>query len=404
MFGAKKQHEGDLAETFLSRGVERVYPSADFVRARIASGEKLAMYLGVDPTGPTLHLGHAIPLRKLGEFQKLGGKAVLLIGDFTAMIGDPTDKSAARVRLSREEVLANAKLYKQQAEKFLDFGGDNPAEIRYNSEWLGKMSFVDVVELSSHFTVQQMIERDMFEKRIAEGKPVYMHEFLYPLMQGYDSVALDTDGEIGGNDQTFNMLSGRTLLKQMKNKEKFVIATKLLADDSGKKMGKTEGNMLSMSDSASEMYGKVMSWTDGMILPAFELCTGVSLPEIAAMKKELERGANPKSFKMHLAREIAGFYHGEAEAKKAEESFGAAFEKGGIPDDAPEASVAAGTALIDVLLNAKIVESKSEFRRLIEEGAISEIDGEKISDSKYAVTRPASIKVGKRRFLKITIK
>lgn len=390
-------------EKFLTRGVEKGYPSADFIRAALLKNEKLTMYLGVDPTGPTLHVGHAIPLRKLAEFQKLGHKAVLLIGDFTAMIGDPTDKSAARVRLTCEQVLENARLYKEQASKFLDFGGDNPAEIRYNSDWLAKMTFADVVELSSHFTVQQMIERDMFEKRIAEKKPVYMHEFLYPLMQGYDSVALKTDGEVGSNDQTFNMLAGRTLAKSIGGKEKFVIVTKILADASGKKMGKSEGNMLAMTDSASEMYGKVLSWTDGMILGGFELCTDIPDAEITVIRKALESGTNPKILKMRLAKEIAAFYHGAAEAEKAEKNFAAAFEKGGIPEDAPCAEVEKGALLSKVLVESGIVSSKSDFRRLLDEGAISVVEGEKVSDPNFAIEKAIDLKIGKKRFLKIMV-
>ncbi len=393
-----------MIQEFLTRGVEQVYPTRAFLEEKLIKGDKVTMYLGVDPTGPTLHIGHAIALRKLRDFQRLGGKVVLLIGDFTAMIGDPTDKSAARVRLTHEQVLENAKLYKEQASKFLDFTGPNAAEIRHNSEWLGKMSFNDVVELAAHFTVQQMLERDMFEKRLTEEKPIHLHEFLYPLMQGYDSVALDTDGEIGGNDQTFNMLAGRTLMKQMKNKEKFVFVTKLLADQTGKKMGKSEGNMLAFSDSAADMFGKVMSWTDGMILSGFELCTDVSMAEIAELKKALEGGENPKNLKARLAREIAASYHGADAALKAAMDFEAAFSKGGFPEDAPTVAVGSGAPLLDILLGAKMVESKTEARRLFEDGAVSENDGPKITDPLFLVTKDLELKVGKRRFLKIKVK
>jgi tyrosyl-tRNA synthetase len=212
---------------FLTRSVENVYPSREALEALLLSGKRITVYCGVDPTGPTLHMGHLIWLRKLAELQALGHRVIMLIGDFTAMIGDPTDKSATRKKLTRDEVLANCKLYKKQASRFLRFDGTNPAELLFNSAWLAKMSFSDVVELSSHFTVQQMAERDMFETRMKEGKPVYLHEFLYPLMQGYDSVAMDVDLEIGGNDQTFNMLAGRTLMKEMQAKEKCVLTLKL---------------------------------------------------------------------------------------------------------------------------------------------------------------------------------
>ncbi len=273
--GKKKRVSESDVKAFLERSVESVYPDLGTVERALSSGKRFRIYSGIDPTGPTLHLGHLIWLRKLAELQKMGHEVIMLIGDFTAMIGDPTDKGAARVRLTRAQVLANCKQYKKQASKFISFTGKNPAKLVFNSKWLAKMSFSDVVDLASHFTVQQMSERDMFEKRLKEGKPVYLHEFLYPLMQGYDSVAMDVDMEIGGNDQTFNMLAGRTLLREMKGKEKFVITMQLLTDTSGKKMGKSEGNMLTFDDAPEEMYGKVMSWTDGMILPGFRLCTDV---------------------------------------------------------------------------------------------------------------------------------
>jgi tyrosyl-tRNA synthetase len=222
-------------EELLSRSVENIYPNADALRTELKSGKQLVFYSGYDPTAPTLHIGHGITMLKLRQLQDLGHKVIMLIGDFTGMIGDPTDKSAARQKLTREQVLENCKEYKKQAERILNFGGENSVEVKFNSEWLKKMSFEEVIELSSHFTVQRMLERDMFEKRMKEEKPIYLHEFLYPLMQGYDSVAMDVDGEVGGNDQTFNMLAGRTLMKEIKHKEKFVIATKLLADETGKK-------------------------------------------------------------------------------------------------------------------------------------------------------------------------
>src|SRR3989344_3737264 len=235
-------------EALLTRGVEAVYPSKDFLRKLLLSGKQLTLYNGIDPTGPTLHIGHGITLHKLAQFQKLGHKIILLIGDFTAMIGDPTDKLATRVKQTKEQVLENAKLYRNQASHFLEFGGGNPAELRYNSEWWSKMTYADGLELASNLTHSQMIKRDMFQKRIEEGKDLFMHELSYPMMQGYDSVAMDVDGEVGGNDQTFNMLVGRDLMKKRMNKEKFVVSTKLLVDPTGKKMGKTEGNMVAFTD------------------------------------------------------------------------------------------------------------------------------------------------------------
>lgn len=384
-------------EKLLSRGVENVYPSRDFLEARLKEGKQLSLYLGVDPTGPDLHIGHSIQLRKLREFQDLGHKIILLIGDFTAMIGDPTDKSAARVRLTREQVLANAEGYKEQAGKILDFGGENPVELKYNSEWLGAMSFADVVELSANFTVQQMLERDMFDKRMKEGKPIYVHEFMYPLMQGYDCVAMDVDGEIGGNDQTFNMLAGRTLMKSMKQKEKFVVANKLLADPTGKKMGKSEGNMIRLSDSSDEMFGKIMSWTDGMIVPGFEILTD---EDHTAVQAELDGGANPRQVKARLARAIVTQYFDENEAAAASDRFDALFAKKEVPDDVPEFAVEGEQEILSVLVASGLASSNSEARRLID-GKGVKINGETATSYDQKVAAGVLIQKGKRHFIKL---
>jgi tyrosyl-tRNA synthetase len=384
-------------EKLLSRGVENVYPSREFLEARLKEGKQLSLYLGVDPTGPDLHIGHSIQLRKLREFQDLGHKIILLIGDFTAMIGDPTDKSAARVRLTREQVLKNAEGYKEQAGKILDFGGENPVELRYNSEWLGAMSFADVVELSANFTVQQMLERDMFDKRMKEGKPIYVHEFMYPLMQGYDCVAMDVDGEIGGNDQTFNMLAGRTLMKSMKQKEKFVVANKLLADPTGKKMGKSEGNMIRLSDSSDEMFGKIMSWTDGMIVPGFEILTD---EDHVAVQAELDGGANPRQVKARLARAIVTQYFDETEAAAASDRFDALFAKKEVPDDVPEFAVEGEQEILSVLVASGLASSNSEARRLID-GKGVKVDGEPASAYDQTVSAGMLIQKGKRHFIKL---
>jgi tyrosyl-tRNA synthetase len=385
----------------LMRGVENIYPSVDFLRAKLEKGEKLTIYLGIDPTGPTLHLGHAIALKKLAEFQALGCKIIMLIGDFTAIIGDPTDKKATRKQLTREEVVNNCKLYKKQASVFLNFKGDNPAELKYNSKWLAKMNFEDVLNLAAKMTVSQMLERDMFENRMKEGRPIFLHEFMYPLMQGYDSVAMDVDGEVGGNDQTFNMLVGRNLLKEIKGKEKFVLTMRLLTDNSGTKMGKTEGNMLSLIDDANMMYGKVMAWEDSLMWNAFVLCTNVSNEEIDKMKEEIYGGKNPRDIKMRLAYEIARIYYGDSKAKKAEKEFIKTFQKKEIPDDIEDVKVNVGDSLADTLVARGFVKSKSDFRRLVDEGAVT-IDGEKIFDFQIKVEKtPAVLKVGKKRFIRL---
>lgn len=396
-------------EKLLTRGVEKIFPSTEFLRDKLMKGEKLTLYLGIDPTSPSLHMGHAIPLMKLREFQELGHQVILLIGDFTGMIGDPTDKTATRKQLTREEVLRNSKLYQKQASTFLNFSGSNKAQLKYNSKWLAKMTFEDVIKLTSLVTVDQMLKRDMFARRMEAGQPIHIHEFMYPLMQGYDSVAMQVDGEVGGNDQTFNMLSGRDLSKSLNGKDKFVLATKLLTDSNGKKMGKTEGNMISLNMSAADMFGSVMSWTDSMMLPAFEICTNLSDTEIVELKKSLESGENPKNIKSRLAREITAIYHGVEAATKAENDFNNAFstKSGDYSSLAKEIRVPTGSQLAGVLVEQGIVESKGEFRRLLAEGAVNIIDNDnnsavtKVVDPHYVVTASVNLKIGKRRFVKI---
>jgi tyrosyl-tRNA synthetase len=387
-----------IIEEFLTRGVENIYPNKEFLKKQLLSGKRLTMYLGIDPTGPTLHLGHMIPIKKLGEFQKLGHKAILLIGDFTAMIGDPTDKSATRKQLTRKQVLNNCKLYKRQISTFLDFGFGG-ADLKYNSKWLGKMKFADVLDLASKMTVDQMLKRDMFQKRAEENKPVYIHEFMYPLMQGYDSVAMDVDGEIGGNDQTFNMLTGRDLMKEINGKEKFVITMKLLEDPNGKKMGKTEGNMLSMLDSESEMFGKVMSWTDGMILPAFEISTDVSMEEIKKIEKDLQDGINPKESKLKLAYEIVRIYYGDSRAKEAMNEWQRTFSQKEMPTDI-ETIKPTQYDILTVLVEAKMSPSRGEARRNIEQKGVR-INNVDVSDDKMIVKVGDIIQKGKRFFIKV---
>jgi tyrosyl-tRNA synthetase len=380
-------------DELLTRGVERIYPSKEDLEKVLASGQKLKIYFGIDPTGPTLHIGHAANLLRLRDLQNAGHEIIILIGDFTAMIGDPTDKTAARVKLSPEQVQVNLKNYQSQIVKLLD---PQKTTFRFNSEWLGKLSFEQILELASEFTVGQMIERDMFQERLKNKQPIYLHEFLYPLMQGYDSVVLDVDMEIGGNDQTFNMLAGRTMFKK-RGKEKFVIAGKLLTDANGKKMGKTEGNMVTLDDKPEEMYGKVMSWPDSLLPLAVEICTRLPLEEMNSLI-----AADPKAAKMRLAKTIVGLYHGAASAEAAEASFVNTFQKKEIPDQMEEIILEPGFNLADVLTGAGLVKSKSDFRRLLDEGAIYDLDSEtKITDPAFKMTKPTRLRVGKKRFVKI---
>lgn len=402
--------DDQTVNNFLERAVENAYPNKDAFAGALKSGKRLTAYLGIDPTGPALHLGHAIAMKKLRQLQDMGHRVILLIGDFTAMIGDPTDKTAVRKKLTREQVLENCKNYRDQAAKILDMEGKetgNPVEMKFNGDWHNKMNFADVLELTSNFTVQQMLERDMFEKRMAEGKPVFLHEFLYPVMQAYDSVAMDVDIEIGGNDQTFNMLAGRDLMKSLKGKEKFVLTNKLLTDPEGKKMGKSEGNMITLEDSPEEMFGKVMSWPDGAIPGGFELCTDVPGEDIDKVVEEMEGGANPVQYKRRLAREIVTAWHSGTAAQAAESHFDRLFKEHAAPEDMPVHQVSVRNhKLVDLLVQTGLVTSKTEARRQIEQGAVK-VDSQPVEDAEAEVeiaNKEMVLQKGKRHFVKIVLK
>lgn len=388
-------------QELLTRGVENIYPKKEFLQARLQEGVRLTLYTGYDPTAPTLHIGHAITMMKLRQFQDLGHKVIMLIGDYTGMIGDPTDKTSARSALTHEQVLENCKNYQKQAAGILNFEGENPVELKFNGTWHSKLNFADVLDLTSHFTVQRMMERDMFEKRKEENKPIFLHEFLYPVMQAYDSVAMDVDGEVGGNDQTFNMLAGRDLMKDIKNKEKFVLTTKLLVDSNGKKMGKSEGNMIALTDSPEDMFGKVMSWTDDMILKGFELCTKMPMDEVMAVEKELKAGVNPRDIKLSLAGEVVKTFLGEESALKAKEYFISTFSKKEQPDEMPEITPTV-YEIAALLVEARVCKSKSEARQVIDQGGVS-INDAKVEKGNYsAVIKSGDIvKKGSRWFVKV---
>ena len=396
--------DAKMIDELLSRGVEKIYPSASLLKKKLMTGEPIKLYCGYDPSAPSLHIGHAISFNKLSQFQKLGHKVVFLIGDFTGMIGDPTDKTAARKKLSREEVLKNSKEYQKQGASFLSFSGDNSAKLMYNSEWNDKLTFKDLIELSSNFTVQQMIQRDMFQERLKEEKPIYLHEFMYPLAQGYDSYAMDVDLEVGGNDQMFNMMRGRDLQKILRNKEKFVMTLKLLADDKGHKMGKSEGNVVFLNENPDEMFGKIMSWTDDVIANAFELCTRVDMREIIEMRQKMKNNeVNPRDLKMRLAYELVKIFHNEALAKKAQENFINTFQKKEAPSEMPEFSFSEKTMnIVDLLLATNLANSKSEARRLLEQGGIK-INDETILDPQKDchLNSGTIIQRGKRHFVRI---
>ncbi len=397
----------ELIDELLTRGIERIYPSKEAFEKTLKSGKKLRIYWGTDPTSTQMHIGHAASLFPLRRLQELGHEVIFLIGDFTAKIGDPSDKKATRRQLTDKEIKANLKNFRVQASKIIDFKGKNAAKLMFNSKWLSKMNLADILELTSKVTVQQMIQRDMFQERIKESKAIGVHEFLYPLMQGYDSVVMDVDAEIGGNDQTFNMLVGRDLMRIYKDKEKFVISVKLLTNAEGKKMSKTEGDLINISDEPNDMFGKVMALSDGVMFNLAELATIMPMAEINNLKESLNvLNANPRDTKARIAHWVVKTYHGEKAADKAEDEFNRVFKSKELPEDI--AMVKLGKTeigIVDLLVEVKFAASKSEARRLIEQGGVK-IDGMKVAEANLVVpitSKPILLQAGKRHFVKISI-
>ena len=396
-------------EDLLTRSISKIYPSKEALKNVLLSGKQMRVYIGIDPTATYVHIGHSTNYILLKKFHELGHKIIVLIGDFTARIGDPSDKTSLRKKLSISEVKNNLETYKKQIGKIIDFNDKkNPVQFAFNSKWLAGMLFGEAMDLASNFTMQQMMERDMFQKRIKENKPIYMHEFFYPLMQGYDSVALNADIEIGGTDQTFNMLVGRILVKNLQGREKFVITTTLLENPITKQklMSKSLGTGIGLNESPIDMYGKTMSQADENIPQLFTDCTYIGMDEINKINKKLKEGKiNPRDLKMKLAYEIVKIYHGEKKAKEAEENFAKTFQKKEIPEKIEEVVCNTGELLSNVLINNKILKSKSEWRRLIEGNAIHDlIQNKNISDSNTKITKDLTLKIGKKRFLKIVKK
>ncbi len=400
MFGLKKQIKIDTdpkkIEELLTRGVEDVFVKDSLVK-KLSSGKQLRVKLGVDPTSANIHLGRATVLRKLRDFQRLGHKAVFIVGDFTALIGDPSDKLEKRPMLTEAKIKEHLKTYKAQVGKIIDL---SQAEFHYNSAWLSKLSFKEVAELAESFSVSQMTARRNFKERLDNGDEVSLREFLYPIMQGYDSVAVQSDVELGGFDQLFNLKAGRVIQKHFKKQEQDVFTIEMLEGTDGRKMSSSWGNVIAINDAPNDMYGKVMAVRDELVSKYFKLCTDVSMEELATIEREISTGNNPKELKMRLAREIVALYHGVSAAAVAEKNFEATFSKGGVPEDVQIISVTTGELLIDVLVVAGIVSSKSDFRRLVQEGAISVVDGEKVTDVAI-VAVPAVYRVGKKRFVKL---
>lgn len=383
-------------EELLTRAISDVVPRK-LGEAKLKAGKPLRLYWGIDPTGAQIHLGHSVPLRKMRAFQDAGHHVILLIGSFTAMIGDPSGRDEMRQALSAEDVKKNFETYIDQAKKILDM---KKLEVRYNHEWLEKLSFKDILGLTSHFTVQQMLHRDMFAERMKKDAPISVTEFMYPLMVGYDSVMLDVDVELGGNDQLFNMLAGRTLQTAFGKKDKFVLTTKLIEGTDGRKMSKSYNNCVYLTDAPAEMYGKLLSMPDNLITLYMECCTDMPMSEVAAAEKALKDGKeNPKNLKMRLAREIVTMYHSAADAKAAEEAFENVFKNKGVPEDMPEYKAKKEESLIDALVASGSCASKSEARRLIEQGGIKV--NEKAVTDVNAKAEEGIVKVGKRKFVRV---
>ncbi len=391
-------------EQLLKRGVDKIYPSYDALEKVLASGKKLKLYQGFDPTGTELHIGHMIGLRKLAQWQKLGHHVIFLIGTGTGQAGDPTGKLSSREKFFNEEELKrNAKDYVMQAKKLLNFEGENAVEILYNGDWLNKLSLSQILEIAGNFTVQQLIERDMFQKRLKDNAPINLREFLYPLLQGYDSVAMEVDLELGGSDQTFNMLVGRQLIKSMRGKDKFVMTTPLLEDSQGRKIGKSEGNVISITDRPENLYGKIMNLSDDVIVKAMEYLTDVPLDEIKDIETKLKNGENPIIYKKRLAYEIVKQLNTEKDAELAQEAFQNVVQNKEVPLDIEEIIITNGQPLSKVVLQKGLVDSMSEWKRLVEQHGVS-FDETRIESPFFNtkdLPKESTLKIGKRKYVRI---
>jgi tyrosyl-tRNA synthetase len=401
MFGSPKQNL-ITDETVIARALDRrlepagIFPNKEEV-VKSLKEKQLRVYLGIDPTGPDIHLGHAIPILFLKQLQQLGHIPVIVIGDFTARIGDPTGKSASRKPLTEDEIKANMDTYLSQIYKILPKGS---FEVQYNSTWLGKINFGDLLKLTSYVTVQQMIKRDMFQERLKNEQPIGLHEFLYPLMQGYDSVAMQIDGEVGGNDQTFNMLVGRDLEQKMLNKDKLVFATRLLVNaDTGKKMSKSEGSLIAISDTPADMFGKTMAGIpDEMIQDVFELCTEKDMEWILAHADEMK--SEPYKYKKELGRELVSMYHDEEAAQQALEEFEKVFSQGQLPEDIAEFS-GEGKSILDFITEHNFADSRSEAKRLLEQKAVR-VNSSAVTEWGHLLGKGDIVQVGPRKFAKVS--
>ncbi|WP_018693017.1 tyrosine--tRNA ligase [Algicola sagamiensis] len=397
----------DLDKAFaeIKRGTEEILLEEELID-KLKTGKPLKIKAGFDPTAPDIHVGHTVLINKLKTFQDLGHEVIFLIGDFTAMIGDPTGKSATRKPLSREDVIRNAETYKEQVFKILD---PEKTTIAYNSEWMEKLGSAGMIKLAARQTVARMLERDDFKKRYAGGQSIAIHEFLYPLVQGWDSVALQADVELGGTDQRFNLLMGRELQKDEGQRPQTVLMTPLLEGlDGVQKMSKSLGNYIGITDAPNEMFGKIMSISDELMWRYFELLSFRPLEEIASFKQDVENGANPRDLKILLAKEIIARFHEEADAEAAHQDFIQRFQKNAIPDEMPEFTIEAeeeGIAIGYLLKEAGLVSGTGEAIRMIKQGAVKINAEEKVTDSKLMIEKGSNAvyQVGKRKFARVHV-
>ncbi|WP_063356809.1 tyrosine--tRNA ligase [Pseudoalteromonas luteoviolacea] len=389
----------------IKRGAEDILVE-DELKEKLKSGKKLRIKAGFDPTAPDLHLGHTVLINKLKTFQDLGHEVIFLIGDFTGMIGDPTGKNVTRKPLTREDVLANAETYKEQVFKILD---PEKTTVAFNSQWMEKLSSAEMIKLASRQTVARMLERDDFKKRYAGGQAIAIHEFLYPLVQGWDSVALEADVELGGTDQRFNLLMGRELQKEEGQKPQTVLMMPLLEGTDGvQKMSKSLGNYIGITDAPTEMFGKVMSISDDLMWRYYELLSAKSLADIEALKEEVKGGRNPRDIKIDFAKEMIARFHSEDDAQAAHQDFIKRFQKNALPDDIPEVTIeieGETTLIANLLKEAGLVASTSEAMRMIKQGAVKLNGEEKVTDTKLEIAKGSTeiYQVGKRKFAKVTV-
>ncbi|MGB5260269.1 MAG: tyrosine--tRNA ligase [Gammaproteobacteria bacterium] len=396
-----------MSEQFqqIRRGVEDLLVEAELVQ-RLDAGRPLRVKAGFDPTAPDLHLGHTVLINKLRQFQDLGHEVLFLIGDFTGMIGDPTGKNVTRKPLTRDDVLANAATYEHQIFKILD---PEKTTVMFNSQWMGEMNAADLIQVAAKHTVARMLERDDFSKRYASGQPIGIHEFLYPLIQGYDSVAMKADVELGGTDQKFNLLVGRELQKHYGQKPQVILTMPILEGlDGVQKMSKSLDNYIGINEPPGEMFGKIMSISDDLMWRWFELLSFRPLDEIKGFRRQVADGANPRDIKFLLGQEIVARFHDEAAAESAQAEFVARFQKGALPEDMPEMSLPAvdgGLGLATLLKEAGLVGSTSEAFRMVKQGAVR-IDGERVADRGLNITAGTThvYQVGKRKFARVTIR